>query len=57
MKTVKLKTALLLEGNNEVQKVGTVHELEDGQADGLLAQGYAEEYVPEPEVETKGKGK
>ena len=56
MKTVKLTTAILLEGNNEVQQADSVHDVSDAQAEGLIAQGYAVEFTAE-EAPAKGKGK
>lgn len=57
---IKLKTSILLEGNNEVQREGTVHEVTDDQGNGLIVQGYAEEFVedaPAEDAPAKGKGK
>lgn len=60
MKTVKLNTSILLEGKRDAQAAGTVHALEDAQADGLIAQGYAKlhkiEGEGEGEQKTEGEG-
>lgn len=56
MKTVKLNTSILLEGKRDVQAAGTVHTLEDAQADGLIAQGYAKLHKTEAKPEGEGEG-